>query len=213
MRIALLCCALVALLAVPATPQSAELGITGGYGAFGDNSLSVAGIRDTMADIAREVREEYTISNGVRVGGRMVFNTMAFIGHEVSYAYQHANLNFLSSGEGASESGDLGAVRSHHMYYNLALHALPTGMPVRPFVTGGGGFSSFFLPGISSFSGYGDTKFGYNYGGGVKFNFFMYGIRFDVRNHVTGKPFGRYLPNVDGTLNNLEFSMTFSLLL
>ena len=46
----------------------------------------------------------------------------------------------------------------------------------------------------------------------MKFNLFMYGIRFDVRNHVTGKPFGRYLPNVEGTLQNLEFSATFSVL-
>lgn len=99
------------------------------------------------------------------------------------------------------------------MYYNLVAHATPTGTSIRPFVTGGGGFSSFFLPGVSSFSGYGNTKFGYNYGGGVKFNFSMYGIRFDVRNHVTGKPFGQYLPNVVGKLNNLELSMTFSLLL
>ena len=79
-------------------------------------------------------------------------------------------------------------------------------------MTGGGGFSSFFLPGIPSFSGYGSTKFGYNYGGGIKLNFYQYGIRFDVRNHVTGKPFGNYLPNVQGTLNNTEFSVTFYVL-
>ena len=79
-------------------------------------------------------------------------------------------------------------------------------------MTGGGGFSSFFLPGIPSFSGYGSTKVGYNDGGGIKLNFYRYGIRFDVRNHVTGKPFGNYLPNVQGTLNNTEFSVTFYVL-
>lgn len=207
MKTLLPCCAATLLLALPATPQSAELGISGGYGSLGDNSLSVF----TVADSA--VREEYTLSNGVRVGGRMAFNSRAFIGHEISYSYQHANFSFLASDGELSGTQDFGAVRAHHMYYNLVAHATPTGTRIRPFVTGGGGFSSFFLPGISSFSGYGNTKFGYNYGGGLKFNFFMYGIRFDVRNHVTGKPFGQYLPNVQGKLNNMEFSMTFSLLL
>ncbi len=207
MKSVLLCCALGALLALPATPQSLELGISGGYGALSDNSLSVSEYLDVAG------RDEYSISNGVRIGARMAFNSRPFIGHEISYAYQHAGLDFLSdTSEGASTS-DLGAVKAHHMYYNLVAHALPEGSPLRPFVTGGGGFSSFFLPGVSSFSGYGNTKFGYNYGGGVKFNFFLYGIRIDVRNHVTGKPFSDYLPNVTGNLNNLEFSVTFSVLL
>ena len=211
MRTIALCCALGALLALPAAPQSAELGISGGYGSLGDNSISVSEFFQGAA--LESVREEFSLSNGIRIGGRMVFNSRAFIAHEVSYSYQHANLGFLATGGETPGSEDFGAVRAHHMYYNLVAHATPTGTRIRPFVTGGGGFSSFFLPGVSSFSGGGDTKFGYNYGGGIKFNFFMYGIRFDVRNHVTGKPFGRFIPNVEGQLNNLEFSMTFSLLM
>lgn len=208
MRTIILCWLSITLLAVPAQPQSTELGITGGYGALADNSVSeVRQVGDTASN------EEFKLSNGVRVGGRMAFNTRAFIGHEVSYSYQHATLSYVAQGGELSGTEDFGAVRAHHMYYNLVAHALPTDTRIRPFVTGGGGFSSFFLPGISSFSGYGNTKFGYNYGGGVKFNFFPYGIRLDVRNHVTGKPFGQYLPNVEGTLKNLEISMTFSLLM
>lgn len=199
----------VALLvaAAPAASQSLELGISGGYGSLSDNSLSVA----EYADIGG--REEFSISNGVRIGARMAFNPRRFIGHEVSYAYQHSGLSFFADDGASATDSDFGAVKAHNMFYNLVAHAVPEGMPVRPFVTGGGGFTSFFLPGVSSFSGYGDTKFGYNYGGGIKFNLFMYGVRLDVRNHVTGKPFGDYLPNVEGTLHNLEFSVTFSVLL
>ncbi len=207
MRTILLCCIVAGPLAIPALPQSAELGISGGYGTLNDKSLSVQDLLNAPGNT------EYTLSNGIRVGARMAFNPRAFIGHEVSYSYQHASLNYLQSSAVSSSSEDFGAVKAHHMYYNLVAHATPSGTALRPFVTGGGGFSSFFLPGLSSFSGSGDTKFGYNYGGGIKFNMSMYGIRFDVRNHVTGKPFGKYLPNVEGTLNNLEFSMTFSLLL
>ena len=38
----------------------------------------------------------------------------------------------------------------------------------------------------------------------------LYGIRFDVRDHVTGKPFG--LPGSSGSLHNVEYSVGFSLL-
>ena len=207
MKHLLSCVALLVALALPAWPQSAELGISAGYGSLGDKEISVA------ETAAAGIGETYSLSNGVRIGARMGFNTRRFIGHEASYAYQHARLDVLASTPETTETADLGAIRAHHFYYNALLHAAPTGFPVRPFVTGGGGFSSFFLPGVSSFSGGGDTKFGYNYGGGVKLNFFQYGIRFDVRNHVTGKPFGRYLPNVDGKLNNTEFSVTFYVLL
>ena len=207
MRTLLLTAALGGLLALPAKPQSLEMGISGGYGSLGDKTLSVAEYLDVGGT------EEYSIDNGVRIGARMAFNSRRFIGHEVSYAYQHSGLDFLANAQGALTTEELGTVRVHNMYYNLVLHATPEGTRFRPFVTGGGGFSSFFLPGVSSFSGGGNTKFGYNYGGGVKVNFFLYGIRLDVRNHVTGKPFGQYIPNVSGTLNNLEFSVTFSFLL
>jgi len=206
MKHLLICSALLVALALPAFPQSAEFGISAGYGSIGGNDISVSEIPATGSSAS------YTIRNGVRVGGRMGFNSRRFFGHEASYAYQHSGLDLQSSGPEGTENADLGAVRSHHFYYNALLHAAPTGFPIRPFVTGGGGFSSFFLPGIPSFSGYGSTKFGYNYGGGIKLNFYQYGIRFDVRNHVTGKPFGNYLPNVQGTLNNTEFSVTFYVL-
>ena len=198
---------LTAVLAVPALPQSAELGISVGYGRLGDNVLSASSNQAVASS------EAYSLSNGVRVGGRMVFNSRAFLSHEISYAYQHARLEVQQEAPGESLTTDLGAVRAHNMFYNLQLHALPSGSLIRPFVTGGGGFTSFFLPGIPSFSGYGDTKFGYNYGAGIKLNFYTYGIRVDFRNHTTGKPFRRYIPGIEGMLNNTEISVTYSLLL
>lgn len=207
----LTCCVLGLLLVAPAMPQSLEMGISGGYGRQNGDGLSV--IRGINAETGTELIESFSLSDGIRIGGRMAFNPRRFFGHEVSYSYQHGGLNLLTSGAGANpDEQEVGTVRAHNMYYNAVLHALPTGSPVRPFATGGGGFSSFFLPGVSTFSGGGDTKFGYNYGGGLKFNLYKYGVRFDVRNHVTGKPFGRYLPNVEGKLNNLEISVTFSIL-
>ena len=207
----LICCVLGLLLVAPAMPQALEMGISGGYGRQNGDGLSV--IRGISPDTGTELVESFSLSDGVRIGGRMAFNPRRFFGHEVSYSYQHGGLNLLTSTGGANPGErEVGTVRAHNMYYNAVLHALPSGSPVRPFATGGGGFSSFFLPGVSTFSGGGDTKFGYNYGGGLKFNLYKYGVRFDVRNHITGKPFGRYLPNVEGKLNNLEISVTFSIL-
>lgn len=209
MKTVCLVAACLALAAGPSAAQSLELGISGGYGTLNGSDLSSG---EFVAE-GGVGTQDYSLSNGVRIGGRMAFNPRAYIGHEVSYAYQHLSLTEVLDLGPSSQTSDLGTVRAHNFFYNMVLHALPEGSPFRPFVTGGGGFTSFFLPGFSSFSGYGNTKFGYNYGGGLKFNFFMYGLRFDVRNHVTGRPFGDYLPNVSGTLNNMEYSVTFSFLI
>jgi hypothetical protein len=80
-------------------------------------------------------------------------------------------------------------------------------------VCAGGGFSSFFPPGTSAFSGNGFTKFSYNYGGGVKVKLSpIYGIRLDVRDYVSGKPFGDFIPNVKGQLHNIEVSAGIAIL-
>ena len=95
----------------------------------------------------------------------------------------------------------------HNYYYNLIAHATRPAPPVRPFVTGGVGGSAVVPPSSSGFSAPGETKAGYNYGGGIKFLLSEeYGIRFDVRDQVTGKPFFR---DTAGKLHNLEMSMTF----
>lgn len=201
MRIAALSVLALLALSQQGASQSLELGITGGYGAFRDNSLLSGPAQDGAT-------EEFRIADGVRIGGRMAFNPSRYLGHEISYSYQHSGLEYLLG----PDAEDLGTVRAHNTYYNVVAHAFPEGSYFRPFVTGGGGFTSFFLPGLPSFSGYGDTKFGYNYGAGIKVNFFAYGIRVDVRDHITGKPFGRYLGNVQGSLHNMEFSVTFSFL-
>jgi hypothetical protein len=139
----------------------------------------------------------------VRIGARLSVNSWEFLGHEISYAYQRSGLNFGEQ--------DQGGMTIQNFYYNFVVHATRQGTVVRPFVTGGGGFSSFFPPGFSSFSGAGDTQFGYNYGAGLKIKLTeIYGIRFDVRDYVTGKPFD--LTNSSGGLHNLEYSAGFSLL-
>jgi opacity protein-like surface antigen len=183
--------------ALPLFGQGAEIGLTVGWGNF---TKSTIGVDPQFAGAPLE----YKVSDGVRIGSRMDLNTGDFIGHEFSYAWQKSSLK--------ADTDDFGGMSIHNIYYNFLLHATPEGSKVRPFITGGGGVSVFNPPGVSSLSGYGDNKFGYNYGAGVKVKITdSYGIRFDFRDYVTGKPFD--LPDDGGgRLHNLEMSAGFSLL-
>jgi hypothetical protein len=175
--------------------QAAEAGLSFGAGIFTDKDLgNLSG---------STVREALTLDSGFRLSGRFNINSRRFLGHEIAYSYQRSKLVFGSQ-------GDVG-MTIHNLYYDLLLHALPEGSVVRPFVCGGGGFSTFYPPGASVFAGNGVTKFGYNYGAGVKIRVSpIYGVRLDVRDHVTGKPFD--LPDVSGRLHNVEVSAGFAIL-
>jgi hypothetical protein len=84
---------------------------------------------------------------------------------------------------------------------------------VRPFVVGGLGFSSFFPPATDILQTGGITKFGFNYGGGVKFRVHRrLGLRVDVRDHVSSKPNILSLTDVAGKMHQLELSGGVSLL-
>jgi hypothetical protein len=178
-----------------AAAQSAEIGLSVGWSVLSNRSLGSLSDFEAGLQLAN-------IDNGLRIGGRISSNRL-FTGHEMSYSYQRTNLKI----GGTRPEG----MTVQNLYYNFVVHATPEGTIVRPFGTVGAGVSTFFPPGVSSLSGGGANKFGYNYGGGLKFKLNeKFGLRFDVRDHVTGKPFG--LPNSSGRLHNTEYSTTFALL-
>ena len=183
--------------ATSAWGQTAEAGVTVGWSALTDSNI---GRLDGQSGAALD---GFSLDNGIRIGSRLAINSWEFLGHELSYAFQRSGLRI-----GGADSGGM---TIQNFYYNFVVHATPQGTAVRPFVTAGAGFSTFFPPGVSSFSGAGTTKPGVNIGGGLKFKLSeRYGIRFDVRDHITGKPFG--LPDSSGSLHNVEYSVGFSLL-
>jgi opacity protein-like surface antigen len=197
--------ALGSFFAVSAAAQYAEIGITGGYSRFREGEIGSFGSFGGVVDT-------YELGNGIRIGGRMSFDFRGFFAHEIAYSWQRAKLRIATDDpiSGTFTSGEIGTSSIHNYYYNFVAHATRRDSRIRPFVTGGGGMSSFVPPGYSALSGGGDTKFGYNYGAGVKFLLSdRYGIRLDVRDHVTGKPFFRDVP---GRLHNVETSATFSFL-
>jgi len=190
-------------LCLPASAQDAEIGITGGYSSFRDGHLASSG--------GGAVSTTYEYTSGIRIGARMSFDFRRYFAHELSYAFQSAKFKetvddqeFLILTVRETKS------QIHNYTYNFVVHATPRDSRVRPFVTGGVGATAYFPPGYSSFQTQGQTKVGYNYGAGVKFLLTdKYGIRFDVRDHVNGKPFFR---NIDGSLHLIETSMTVSYL-
>jgi hypothetical protein len=145
------------------------------------------------------------LENGHGLALRLDIHSNRFLAHELSYGYDRDKLTL--AGE------DQGPVTVHQFFYDLMLHLTPREVPVRPFVAAGLGFSGFFPPESDLVQTAGITKFGFNYGGGLKFKLHRrLGLRVDIRDHISNKPNILSLPDVTGKLHQLEFSAGVSLL-
>ena len=144
------------------------------------------------------------LDSGYGLAARLDLNSGDRLAHELSYGFDREGLSL--SGE------DLGAVTVHQFFYDLMLHLAPRPARVRPFVVAGLGFSSFFPPQTDILQTGGITKFGANFGGGLKFKLNRrVGLRLDIRDHVSSKPNILSLPDVTGKLHQVEYSAGFSL--
>ena len=179
-----------------ASAQVAEFSLSGGVSRFGNTSLG------TNVDSAGNV-SKVTINNGFRLTFRFTLNTYKFMGHEFGYAYNRSGVN-LGTGGTVPMSIQQG-------FYDFLVYATPEGSRIRPFAAGGAQFSSFFPPGASVYYGNQETKFGVNYGGGLKMRVTpIIGLRFDVRQYSSGKPFK--FTGESGWMNQLEASVGASFL-
>lgn len=188
---------IAALGAIPAPAQSGEATAFVGIAQVREGGLGSIGLA------AQEIR----LDHGLRAGVRLGLNAGALTGHELTYTFERHDLQIA----GVKESTAL----TQQFYYNFVFHATPRAAAVRPFVTGGLGYANF-SPGSGGVfrDAAGANKLGYNYGGGLKVKMSRrLGLRFDVRDHVTGKPNFLDLPGVNGRLHSIEYSAGFSLLL
>jgi len=180
--------------------QSAELGFHVGAHRLRGSDLG------TFTSDPTQPATSYSLKDGWRFGFRVTLNNGLFTGHEAFYGYNRTTLR--SQAQTTVEQG----MAIHQGGYNFLFYPVPEGSPVRPFVTGGAHFSNFVPPGSSATSGGGDTKFGVNYGAGIKIRISpMFLIRLDVRDYLQGKPFD--IPGQSGRLHLLEVSAGFSLAL
>jgi len=169
--------------AAAAFAQVGEISVSGGESRFRGGSPGTEATAPGSAPI--------TIDGGFRLDIRLTLNTFRFFGHEFGYGYSHSTYKLPVSGNVD--------VPVHSGYYDFLVYPTPEGTRIRPFACGGVGFASFFPPGASVYYGNQITKFGINYGGGLKIKVSsIIGIRFDFRQYNMGYPF--QFPNQTGRL-------------
>jgi len=186
--------------------QSFEASISGGVSRFGDAQLG------TVTSVPSD--PQYVMKDGFRLAFRMTLNSWRFFGHEFGYAYNHTSLDIppittpLLGGQSTAPAQNI-SVPIHQGFYDFLAYATPEGTRVRPFAAGGVQFSGFFPPGTSIYYGNQVTKYGINYGGGLKVRLTsIWGIRLDARFYNMGKPFN--FPNQSGRLIQQEYSVGVS---
>ena len=171
------------------------------FGQASEVSLSVGASQLS----GKELGSGYELDNGFRFGFRLTLNNMRFFGHEFGYAYNRSHLKLAGA--------DQGGMAIHQGLYHFLGYATPEGSRVRPFGAVGGHFSNFVFPGQSASYGQGSTKFGVNYGAGVKVRLTeIFGFRVDVRQYLTPKPFKSELGG-SGMLKQNEISVGFAVFL
>ncbi len=147
---------------------------------------------------SRDIGSGYALDDGFTIGFRMTLNSYKFFGHEGGYNYNRTKLLY--------QGLDQGGMAIHQGYYNFLVYGTPEGSRIRPFAGAGPHFSNFVPPGQSAQYGQGNTKFGINYGGGVKVKVSsLFLVRFDVHQWLTGKPFD--LPGASGKLKQNTFTI------
>jgi len=158
-----------------------------------------AGVHGGVSRIGQPIGSGYSLGNGFRIGTRMTTNTEGYFGHEFGYAYNRTQLE-----QGGLQTG----MAVHQGLYHFLVYPNKQGSRVRPFAAGGGHFSNFTPPGASALRGGGEAKVGFNYGGGLKVRVASdWLMRMDVKQYMTGKPFGLGT----GLLRQWEISLGFSL--
>ena len=176
--------------------QTAEISVNGGVSRMGKNYATAGGGDNTPIEFTQ----------GFRLAFRFTWNMGKFFGHEVGYGYSRTHLKYESS-----PTQDIAPVSLHQGFYDFLINATPEGKRVRPFACGGVQFTSFYPPGASSYGG-SITKFGINYGGGIRVKLTpVWGIRADFRQYAMGRPdFG--FANNSGWMRLTEMTGGFAFL-
>lgn len=141
---------------------------------------SVSAGRSTLS--GKEIGAGYTLDGGFNLAFRATLNTREHLGYEFGYAYNRVQLGSSGSSQGMAD---------HQGFLETLLYATPQKARIRPFLAGGIHFSNFVPPGQTAQYGQGETKFGINYGGGIKVKIKdPWQFRLDYRQFNTGMPFG-----------------------
>jgi len=176
------------LLAGLASAQILELG--GGAGA------------DRLSNSTLSQIDDAKLNSGWLIAFSVVLNTQEHFGHEVGYRYNRTNLNY---------AGTVYGMATHQGFYNFVAYALSDTSKVRPYIAGGAQFSNFVPPGGSASYGQGFTKFGVNYGAGVKVRTSdRFLVRLDFHQFLSPKPDFGFTEAPQGWLRMNQISLSFA---
>lgn len=176
--------------------QSAEISVSGGASRFNGDYATAGGGDNTPIKF----------TNGFRLAIRFTWNQGKLFSHEIGYGYSRSHLHYQST-----PVQDIAPISLHQGLYDFLINATPEGSRVRPFACGGVQFTSFYPPGASQYGG-SITKFGINYGAGIKVKLTpIWGIRLDFRQYAMPRPdFG--FANKSGWMRLTEVTGGFAFL-
>ena len=165
------------------------------------SDLCPAGSSNSLCSSIGGTSNDVSLADGFHFGFRGGFSTGDHLGYEMSYMYNRTTLQQNQP----PGSANLGGMAYHQVEFNALYNFTGIDSKIRPFVTGGVGFTNYAPPGTSAAYGGGSTKLGVDYGGGVKIKLTQrWGLRVDVRQSTTPKPLG--FPLASGWLRETEFS-------
>lgn len=201
--------------------QLFEVWFNGGESLMSNKGIGTLNVDPTTGlALPSATKNDVQLGDGFRFSFRMTLNNESHFGHEVQYAYsrtsfiipaQPAVVGTVNNPGSPAVPGSSMGMAIHQGGYNFLLYATKEGTRIRPFATGGVGFANYVPPGSSAASGGGSNKFGFNYGGGVKMRLtHLFGLRADVRQYTTPKPFD--LPLKSGWLRQTEVSAGFGVI-
>ncbi len=202
-------CSTAFLLLASAAAQAQWLEI-GGFGSYQRIGRSTFGSLSAFKPVDSDTR----LRGDYGYGARITLNTKGYYGFELGYSRNFVNLKSTAHSETAPDVIFYDRVMSQRAAANALVYFMPSHEHWRPFVTGGINGDRWNAPRFPEWPGGGSTNLGINFGGGLKILPARHILfRLDVRDYISGKPYGKALTfeAIHGHYSTLEASAGFSI--
>ena len=192
---------------VAAQAQTYEFGLNGGRTSFKSTALGTmdANQQGAADDDIKLFGEKYSR------GARVTANWWRYYGLEAEYSRMTAKIQAKVIKTDA-DTGDVTSemrydkVNVSHLSVNFLSYLMPKDRRWRPFITGGGGRTTFGSPSFSEWLVGSSVTYGVNYGGGIKLLPTRHTlIRIDVRQYITGKPYDPLYVEIGNSPGRITF--------
>ncbi len=186
-------CFVVLLLGVfaPAVAQTLEVSVLRGWA-----RMSKAPLGSSSPESAND--SDTTFRNGYTNGLRLTLNPHRYYGYELGYFQTRVTLQtrIQATSDVPKQTYD-SKVTLHQAFFDFLVYWMPKNERWRPYFAGGAQAQQSSNPhGIPGWTGVSTRNYGVNYGGGIKIKLFNHAlVRADLRQYLTGKPYGLNFPD------------------